>query len=243
LFNNYIFIITILILITCQSCINEPDDFVPLPDCPEIYSLGQFSMEESSLECFPFEEDMQRIIFSDEAGNEFAAEVEQANFGFNTLTNLTEEPCPEDENQTVQFSQQVESRSFTLFIESLDMRILLTMRANVLRKEQLVFGDTTGLDDFLLTDGINFTIIHPATTFTVNSQMSIIVNTRNHPFASIPLSESSVEINGVTFTDVFSDTLGNIASDDFDLHYTKTEGIVGIVRKDGTSSLKFERVE
>ncbi len=231
--HQWLLFFAMILFFSCQK------EEVIVVDCPKFVDLGDFHLVDSSVDYMPYDETVQRIVFTDSLGNEFKAEVNSYKFGLGSILHLKEYPCEEDSMQMFQYTSMSESKHIEAVIEELDIKINLNLSVYVVRGELL----NQNPDSLFMTDQINVTLRTPMTSTTPNTQLNIIVDSRNSTIASTAVPNSEVyTMHGVDFYDVYYlDTM--IPSGKFNILYNAEKGLIGFENQDKSISLKYEYVE
>lgn len=240
--NNLIRLLILTFSISVIACGGNDEIEEPILDCTETIDLGEFLLAENSLEFWPYNSSVSRVIFSDNQGNEFVGEITQYFEGFITAT-IEQEVDNMGTLVDCTFRSKNQFLTMEFEVPDFDIKIFLRFSVSTTRKE--VFDDiiSTPLDDILLTDGFNVGLFTPISETRPNSQNFIMVDSRNHPIAmsESPTSET-YELHDKVFQEVYYIT-DEIEDDKFNLFYNAEFGVVGIESADKSISLKLERVE
>lgn len=232
-----IFIALIFLFSNCKKeetpIIDPPQDFTK--ECNEFAALGDFLLLDSSKNFIPYQENIQRVIFSDSLGNEFIGNVTFYETSLNQTWNGIETACPLDTSIQVTYNWKTETKRIDLEFPDLDIRLFVAVRTNISSNDysQKLFGDFC-----------NVVLLHPVSANSSNSQLLIVLDARTHPLYEgiITSTLPSLTLHGKEFNDVFFEEVPG-TQNDFQLYYNSEVGVVGFENEDKSISLKFERVE
>lgn len=240
--NNIIKLLILIFSISIFAC-NGEDEIEETPiDCTETIDLGEFLLTESSLDFWPYNSSISKVVFSDNLGNEFVGEITKYSENFATL-NSEEEVDNMGTLIDCTFRSKTQFLSMRFELTELDLTIFLRLSISVTRKEVFDGIITTPLDDVLLNDRFSLGLTTPIGETNPNSQYVIIVDARNHPVAMTEYPNSETyEFHGKVFQEVYH-IEDEIEEGKFNLFYNAEFGVIGVESADKSISLKYERVE
>ena len=233
-----------LLLLTLFSCKKKDclENEIKEVECPETIDLGEFFMSDESLNFIPYDDSIQRIIFSDSTGNEIIGEVIRFDLSLSQTTLDNEYVCPQDSTQKFEYILKRQWKGIEININELDIKLRFNLFVSVSRGDQI--SDALKPDSLFLAEYFNIHLQTPIDTITSsNSRISITVNPRNHPIANIDTPNSDeYNLHGKEYYDVYHQTYP-IQEGEYKILYNKSLGLIGIENHDKSTSIKYEYVE
>lgn len=229
----------VVIAISCSKEEIEINNNQNQAQCDSLSQLEPISIKASSAAFIPYPDTISTLIFSDTAGQEYVGVVSFYDF-MSTITysGLALEPnipCPIDSSILINYQWTTELKMFIVEFEELNIRIRLSVRP-LRAPNSYTDGLLADYCSFILTTGLNYSEL--------SSQMTIIVDSRNHPMPFEYHSDFQPQYNlhDETYENVY---IQNITDNEkYQLLYNTEFGILGFKGGDDPAvDLKFVRYE
>ena len=193
--------------------------------CPTSYDMGTFELLSTSKELYPYKDSVLHIIFRDSLNNEITATA--IRIPNDNIANVGNIACLSQPDQNVNVRFKAERLWHIISIPDLNIgfEILFMAVPNFTNYEAKQVID---MGSIIFFDGASTE--SPPLHLT---QISIVINARNHPPGiTTPIEPAStLSLLGSQFSDVFTN---NIYSEEIIIHYNHAIGIVGFkLQRDG----------
>jgi len=186
----------------------------------QVIYVGQYPLLSSSAENFPYNDSLTEFTFTDNLNNDIKASTTAIDHHF---TNTYQSANDYNSNPSLFIEYINESYRTTLSIPSLNKEIKI---------EAFVSVDVTDYESIKYADILK--VYHTDITSS-KQQMVIVLDERTRPngFPEASVPDSSLTINGKTFTNVYSNKVDKA----FIIYFNLEEGVVGF--KDNTAGLIY----
>lgn len=224
------------LLFSCTLCLFlfgcKDSHIDPVMMCDSLNrDFGPFELSDSSRNRFPYSESIERLIFADDAGNEYAFELDF--LGPSETEFLYLQDCPFDAAQEIEYLVHQEVLMATFECDSLDLALNFDFAANA----RLL--DTTVISE---ADILNLRIVKAGLSFSTALSFKLLHKNGIDTWPTIdPLS--TVTINQRLFTNVYTQPLGEIMFQQWIAYYNDEFGIVGLEHGTGSPTLSLKRIE
>lgn len=202
--------------------------------CIELAQLDTIATLQSSKNFIPYPADINKLIFSDEDGNEVEGFVRYYDTDLVPFSNGIAIPCPLDEAVNIRPNWQAEITTLTVEIPTLDIQIQATVYPTVY---------TNGIPDIQVSDWSTYGLYFPIGSATPLVLNQFTVDQRGS------LNNTPVYLEFFPYFNIHDKSFqrvyqaGSPGVSGFTLYYNDAHGIVGFENIDETIKYKFERTE
>lgn len=229
LITTKIILVFTLCIVFC-SCKDEQVD--PGLQCENlVLEFGPFELSDSGRNAFPYSDDIERLVFLDDLGNEYTFDLDH--FGTSITSLVFQDNCPYDTAQEISFVQNMQALTSIFVCDTLGLTLNLQFAATARLSDTIVIAEDDLLNLYIIKTGVGFS---PALSFQ-------LVHKYGSTYWPQVIPQDTVTINQRAFSEVYFQPLGQIALQKWVAYFNYEYGIVGLAHESGFPKLSLERIE
>lgn len=214
-----VFLLLSFSLLTIQCSKEEPEELIyNAEECALLADLGQVELNPDSKLFIPYPDDIEKLIFVDESGQEYVATVYEYTDEHIQNTISATKPCPIANGTLVEYHFQSVFKRLLLEFEELDIWMSISVSTTI---------SPDSYESLLMADVANI-YLGFGEFGAANSAMTIVVDQRLHPMPYEDYSHYKKwhDVHGQIFRNVYVNDIS--LQEVFEIAYNTEIGLIGI---------------